>query len=453
MVVDTDASIYIGANSFSTGSHGKQDVLIIKLDSTFTQQWAKYWGGSEEETTGDIAISTDGVYIAGNTQTPSMTNGDRDIFVLKLSKTDGSKQFAKLFGSTSFEYGTSIKINSGSIYVGGYTGSSGWTSGGADFLLFKIDSSGNKQWSRYYGGSNSDLVADIIVSGSVIYAFGSGDIGAGGDDMILMQASTSTGSLSSFRYLGGATNAETASRMTIDSSGNLYLAGTSSSTGLTHGFGDILVMKINPTTYALEWGAYIGSSSKSDHVEDILLSSDESSIYLIGYTDATGVTFGNNDALMIKASSSSGANEFIVHLGGDINDYGRTMYVQSSGKILIAGDTTSTSLSAAATSDVLLLEIDSKGQNQCSILRRADVTTVLSSTSFSVSTFSFQSYTPSTGSISNPVRTASGDSLTNSVVAFSDICSNYYPIISTEGVTTPQYAYQDYTFSTTLIEF
>jgi hypothetical protein len=364
MIVDTDSSIYIGANSFSTGSHGKQDALIIKLDSTYAQQWGKYWGGSEEENTGDIAVSTDGVYVTGNTQTPSMTNGDRDIFILKLSKTDGSKIFATVFGSTSFEYAVSIKIDSSSIYVGAYSASTGWATGGADFVILKLSTSGTKQWSRYYGANNNDIITDILISGSVIYAFGAGDIGVGGEDILLMQASTTDGSLSSFRYLGGASNEETSSRMVMDSSSKIYLAGQSSTTGLTHGFADIIMMKVEPSTYAIEWGVYVGSTSRSDYVEDILLSSDELSVYLIGYTDATGITFGSNDMLMIKASSSDGSNEFIVHLGGVIQDYGRTLFLQASGKYLIAGDTTSTGLSAAATSDILIVEIDSKGQNQ-----------------------------------------------------------------------------------------
>lgn len=453
MIVDSDSSIYIGASSFSTGSHGKSDSLIIKLNSTYDQQWGKYWGSTEEEVTGDIAVSTDGVYVTGSTNSPTLTLGDRDIFILKLSKTDGSKIFATLFGSTNFEYGTSIKIISGSIYVGGYSGSTGWTAGGADFILVKLNSSGVKQWSQHYGGPNSELISDILISGSTIFAYGAGDVGAGGNDILLMQASTTDGTLNSFRYLGGAANTESTSRMTADSSGILYLAGQSSSAGLTHGFDDIILMKVNPTTYAIEWGVYVGSSSNSDFVQDILLSSDGASVFLIGYTDATGVTFGSNDMLMIKASSSTGATEFIVHLGGDIQDYGRAMYQQASGKYLVMGDTTSNLLSAASTSDLLIVEIDSKGQNQCSNLQRADVTTILSSTPFSNITFSFQVYTPTSGVISDATRTASGDSLADTSVSFSNVCTNYYPVISSQGLTNPLNVYQDFTFSSILAEF
>ena len=126
--------------------------------------------------------------------------------------------------------------------------------------------------------------------------------------------------------------------MKIDSSGYLYMTGGSSSSGLTHGFADILIMKVNPSTYAISWGVYVGSSTKSDYSTDILISSDQASVYIIGYTDSTGLTFGSNDILMIKASASTGANQFVVHWGGDIQDYGRTLYVEASGKILIGGD-------------------------------------------------------------------------------------------------------------------
>lgn len=256
-----------------------------------------------------------------------------------------------------------------------------------------------------------------------------------------------------YSYLGGATNSETSSRLKVDSSGYLYLLGGSSSSGLTHGYADIIFMKVNPSTNAIIWGVYAGSSTNSDYGTDLVLSSDGTSVYVIGYTDATGITFGSNDILMIKASSSTGANQFVVHCGGNIQDYGRTLYVEANSKILIGGDTTSSSLSAASTSDILIFEIDSQGRNQCSNLQRGDITGSLASNTFSTTTYSFKSYTPSSGTISDSLRTASGDTLTSSTTTFSDVCSNYYPIVAEEGLTTPQYAFQDNVFSTTLTEF
>ena len=199
MIVDSDSSVYIGANSYSTGTAGNQDALLIKMDSTYTQQWGMFYGGSGNDGTGDIDISTNGIYIAGYTNTPAMTNGGYDIFILKLSKTDGSKGYSKLFGSTSDEYATSISVSSGYIYVGAYSSSTGWTNAGTDFVIFKLDeSTGSKQWAKYYGGPNNEILTDMLIIGSVIYGIGYGDIGIAGDDFLSMSASTTDGTLATF---------------------------------------------------------------------------------------------------------------------------------------------------------------------------------------------------------------------------------------------------------------
>ena len=200
LIVDTDSSVYIGASSYSTGSAGKQDSLIIKLSSSYTQQWGSFYGGSDNEGTADIDVSTNGLYVVGYTMTAAMSNGGSDIFILKLSKTDGSKSYAKLFGSTSDDYAIGIQILSSYIYVVGYSNSAGWTNGGTDFILFKLDeSTGTKQWAARYGGPNNDIASDLIVSGSLIYVIGYGDLGISGDDFVMMTASATDGSLSLFK--------------------------------------------------------------------------------------------------------------------------------------------------------------------------------------------------------------------------------------------------------------
>ena len=451
MIVDSDSSIYIGAQSFSTGTAGQQDSLIIKLNSTYDQQWGKFYGGSLDEETGDIAVATDGVYVAGITQTTSLSSGGRDIFVLKLSKTDGSKTFAKLYGSTNDEYAVAIQYDSDSIYIGGYSASTGWTSAAFDFIVFKLNATdGTKTWSKYYGNANVDLLSDIIISGSIIYGLGAGDIGQGGDDLLLFQLSTSTGVYSSYAYFGGS-NTEKSSRMTIDSSNSLYIAGLSTSSGLTSGFDDILIMKVNSTTNAISWGVYVGSSTSNETVQDILLSSDGASLYTIGYTSATEITIGSNDILMIKSSASDGTNEFVVHLGGTIEDYGKTMYVQSNGKFLIGGETSSPNLSAASTLDLIILEVDSQGRNQCSQLT-VNVTTNLTATSFNLTRFTISNIVPNTNDISDDVRTASGDTLSDTSTSYGDICANYNPIIAEEGQGNLT-ALEDTAFTSTLQEF
>jgi len=77
----------------------------------------------------------------------------------------------------------------------------------------------------------------------------------------------------------------------------------------------------------------------------------------------------------------------------------------------------------------------------------------LSSTAFSTVTYSFQAYTPTSNSISDASRSASGDSLADSSVSFGDVCTQYYPVIASEGVTNPYNVYQDFVFTSILTEF
>ena len=46
-------------------------------------------------------------------------------------------------------------IQNGGFIMAGYTSS--YTHGGSDFLVYKVDAAGAKQWRKNYGGSLSDL--------------------------------------------------------------------------------------------------------------------------------------------------------------------------------------------------------------------------------------------------------------------------------------------------------
>ena len=69
--------------SYSTSmNHGKNDGVVLKLNSTGNKIWAKYFGGAEEESLQDIRVSTDSVFTVGTTNTASFTAGGLDAFIL-----------------------------------------------------------------------------------------------------------------------------------------------------------------------------------------------------------------------------------------------------------------------------------------------------------------------------------------------------------------------------------
>ena len=76
----------------------------------------------------DIRVSSDSVFTVGQTNTPTFTAGGLDAFILKLNKTNGNLVWGKAFGGSDYEWPETITIDdSNFLYIGGYSGSSGFS--------------------------------------------------------------------------------------------------------------------------------------------------------------------------------------------------------------------------------------------------------------------------------------------------------------------------------------
>src|SRR5213075_1966160 len=122
----------------------------------------------------DICQSTDGGYILEG-YTTSGISGDKltpnqglfDIWIIKIDSM-GNKLWEQDYGGTDNDLATSIKPSAeGGYLVAGnsQSGISGTktqpTWGLADFWIIKIDSLGNPQWDKDYGGTNVDYLYSL----------------------------------------------------------------------------------------------------------------------------------------------------------------------------------------------------------------------------------------------------------------------------------------------------
>jgi hypothetical protein len=124
--------------------------------------------------------------------------------------------------------------SSDNIYVTGYTaGGLDWNtnSGDNDTFLVKYNSSGTKQWTQQLGTSTDDLGYGVAVdSSNNIYLTGwtqgglDGNINAGGQDIFLVKYNSS-GTKQWTQQLG-STSHEVGNGVTVDSSDNIYVTGT-----------------------------------------------------------------------------------------------------------------------------------------------------------------------------------------------------------------------------------
>ena len=222
-----------------------------------------------------------------------------------------------------------------------------------------VDSSGN----AYITGSTSSVSFPIVSAEQRTY-------GGNGDAFVVKLNATGSGILYS-TYLGGG-GADTGNAIAVDSSGNAYVAGSTSSTAFptvnafqpvyggpgatqtgnvpqSNGF----IAKLNPTGNKLLYSSYLGGSTApggrpADYIQAVAIDSSGAA-YVTGSEESTDfpvvsmpLQIGNNgaaDAFVTKVNPSGNALDYSTYLGGSGADVGRAIAVDGSGDAFVAGYT------------------------------------------------------------------------------------------------------------------
>ena len=329
IAVDGSGNVYITGYTASSGEGG-YDAIIAKYDNSGTIQWQRTLGGTYDEY--GLAIAVDGfgnVYITGTTT--SSGAGSYDAFIAKYDNS-GAIQWQRTLGGTGDDRGYGIAVDSsGNVYIIGYTDNSG--TGSNDALIAKYDTDGLFKWQRTFGNPNVNVNlnvengVDIAVDGSGnVYISGStNSSGAGDYDAFIAKYNTS-GTLLWQRTLGGA-NADVGYDIAVDSSGNVYIAGYTQSAGA--GGQDVLIAKYN-TDGDYQWQRSLGDTS-DDQGWSIAVDGS-GNVYITGYTNSSGA--GSYDILIAKYDTT-GAYQWQRTLGSTANDQGTGVAVDGSGNVYI----------------------------------------------------------------------------------------------------------------------
>jgi len=144
------------------------DIFIMKLNSSGETVWKKIFGGSNNEEEGrSITTTTDGGYVlTGYTKSndgdfSGMNKGYYDIFVMKLNSS-GNTVWKKTFGGRDGDVGFSITTTTdGGFVLTGVTTSNdgdftGMNKGSSDIFIMKLNSNGETEWKKTFGGSSND---------------------------------------------------------------------------------------------------------------------------------------------------------------------------------------------------------------------------------------------------------------------------------------------------------
>jgi len=339
IAVDSLGNSYIAGQTASQGA-GSTDALITKYNTSGTIQWQRVLGGSGIDLFNGVALdSSFNVYAVG--RTASQGAGSNDVILTKYDSS-GTIQWQKLLGLSASDEGNAIAIDgSNNIYITGYYSSN-------NLLIAKYDSSGTIQWQRALTTSTNNGNGIRVTSAGTVYVvgFSSGGGGQGSNDVLLTKYDTS-GTIQWQRVLGGASS-DVGNAIAIDSSENLYVAGSTQSQGL--GSTEILVAKYD-SSGAIQWQRILGTVN-ADVAYGVALDSS-ANVYITGYGNGS-------DKLQIAKYNSSGTIQWQRRLvaGSAVSNQGNGISTDPSGNIYIAGQTAGT---GAGGSDVVITKLPNDG--------------------------------------------------------------------------------------------
>jgi hypothetical protein len=347
--VDGSGNVYLAGetnsiSSIASGGHrntfsGNTDAFLVKFNTNGVRQWATYYGGGVNDFV--YGCTTDGsgnVYLAGSTVLfygftdiasgghQNTLSGYQDAFLVKFNSA-GIRQWGTYYGGEGTEIGSSCAVDrNGNVYLAGWTSSnSGIASGGHqntfsggsvgfDAFLVKFNSSGIRLWGTYYGGG-------VMPNFSV-----------GGDDFAESCATDSSGNV----YLAG----QTSSRSGIASGGHKNTYGDDNGTGTGY---DAFLVKFN-SLGVRQWGTYYGGWS-SEYGKSCA-TDGSGNVFIAGYTGSNSNiasgghqnTFGggNNDAFLVKFNSS-GIRQWGTYYGGSSDEYAICCAVDRIGNVYFTG--------------------------------------------------------------------------------------------------------------------
>ena len=322
------------------GKYDRSRELVIDPSVSYT--YSTYLGGSAEDDGFGIASDSSGnAYVTGQTMSANFpaaggvppntsAGGTFDVFVTKIA-ADGS----------SLIYST---------YIAG-SGTKGNDSGNA----IAVDSSGD---AFVAGGTESSNFP--TTTGAYQTAIASGATG----NAFILELNPAGNALTYSTYLGGEVN-DKAFGVAVDTSGNIYAAGQTSSslfpsknalqTTQAGGF----LAKLKPAgggANDLLFSTFVGGGL-SDFVSAVALDSSANA-FVTGQTQSStlhttaGVlqsTFGGvSDAFVTAIKTDGSAYIYSTYLGGSDIDIGLAITVDSSGNAYVTGQTASSNTSAKA---------------------------------------------------------------------------------------------------------
>ncbi len=254
------------SGAFDTSYNGSGDGVMTVINSTGTNlNYSTFIGGTHVDSCSGIAIdSADNVYLTGTTQSidfpttagafDTTLGGDADGFVWKLNVGNNNLGYSTFIGGSGLDFNVTLTIDSqDKAYVTGITDSSDFPTthncynttinGGDDVFITKLGLDGTYlEYSTYLGGDFNEIPSGIKVDSSFnAFVYGRTESAAfpittnafdpvldGESDGFITKLSSDGRFLQYSTFFGSGESSlyEGASALTLDSSENVYVTGS-----------------------------------------------------------------------------------------------------------------------------------------------------------------------------------------------------------------------------------
>ena len=390
--------------TFAVGGYDRNQDLVIDP----TVSYSTYFGGGSSDQAAGIAVDASGnSFIAGATDSATVPGNSSgaigfDVFVTEIGPT-GTLVFTDIIGGSQDDFPGGIAIDSQGIYIAGTTDSSdfpvtasavqktfigGGTGGNNDAFALKLNLNGSLAWATFVAGHGSDSGLGVAVdSSSNVYVVGetfSQDLGGGvvnalpsgsalnlgasttNDDGYIVKINSSGSSYLLVSYLGGS-NGDLATGVAVDGSGNIFVVGDTISidlpvfpiSGVVQGQcgtdgtcnagsagpqDDVFVVSISPALSGYNYFTYYGGSGVDDAIavtansgNAFFTGSTSSSDFLTAGTPFQGSLAGTQNAFLAELNSTGSLATYSTYLGGQGSDIGLGVALDGSQNVYVTG--------------------------------------------------------------------------------------------------------------------
>jgi hypothetical protein len=290
----TGSTNFPTVNALQSAFTSPADAFVTKINAAGSALvYSTYLGGIGDDHGSSIAVdSTGSVYVTGATYSTNFPTanalqatrgGDRDAFITKVNAAGSALVYSTYLGGSDMDFANSIAVDSaGNAYATGATFSINFPTanalqnaigGQSDAFVTKLNAAGSALvYSTYLGGNGYDVGSDIAldaasnayVTGSTlstnfptVNAFQSAIGHVDFDDVFVTKFNAAGSALVYSSYLGG-TDYDYGSGIALDSAGNAYVTGSTSSrcfptstgafdTTWSFGFPDAFITKVSET--------------------------------------------------------------------------------------------------------------------------------------------------------------------------------------------------------------